>query len=186
MSADRTAAVFPGWVWVAVAVAFPIAGVAGRAAGGRVDEFGAALLGGVVTGAVLGAAEWFASRGQLGKPAPWIAASAVGYGLGLAAGAALVDYGTALGELAAMGAVSGAVLGAAQAMVLTAQGKTRLATAWGAAMPVLFAVGWSASTLIGVDVDKQWTLFGAAGAIIFMLLSGLLLARFAAPPRPTP
>ena len=38
-------------------------------------------------------------------------------------------------------------------------------------------------TGIGVDVDNQFTVFGAGGALLFMLLSGLLLARFT-PARP--
>jgi hypothetical protein len=46
-------------------------------------------------------------------------------------------------------------------------------------MPILLALGWAASTLIGVDVDNQFTVFGASGAIVFTLLSGLLLARLA-------
>jgi hypothetical protein len=45
-------------------------------------------------------------------------------------------------------------------------------------MPVLFAITWSATQLAGIDVEKQFTVFGAAGAVTFMLLSGLLLARF--------
>jgi hypothetical protein len=77
-----------------------------------------------------------------------------------------------------MGAVTGVVLGAAQGLTLAAQGRTRLAVAWGGAMPVLLAIGWSTSTLVGVDVDDQFTVFGAAGAIVFTVLSGLLLARF--------
>jgi hypothetical protein len=47
-------------------------------------------------------------------------------------------------------------------------------------MPVLFRLGWCASTGIGVDVDDQFTVFGAAGALLFMLLSGLVLARSSA------
>jgi hypothetical protein len=31
----------------------------------------------------------------------------------------------------------------------------------------------------GIGVDDQFTVFGAGGAIVFMLLSGLLLARVA-------
>jgi hypothetical protein len=177
--------VFPGWSWAAVALAFPIAGLLGRAAGGRVDEVGAALIGGAVTGAALGAAQWIGARGALGRPAPWIAASGIGYGVGLAAGAALVGYGTSLGHLAAMGAVSGVAFGAAQGLTLAAQGQKRLAVAWAGAMPVLLAVGWSATTLIGVSVEDQFTLFGALGAIVFTLLSGLVLARFS-PARPRP
>jgi hypothetical protein len=48
----------------------------------------------------------------------------------------------------------------------------------GVAMPVLFALAWSATTAAGVTVEDQFTVFGAVGAVIFMLLSGLLLARF--------
>ena len=125
---------FPGWPWVAVALAFPIAGYIAWTISGPVD----------------------------------------------AVGAALVGYDTDLGALALMGLVSGASLGAAQGLVLARQGNRRLGAAWGAAMPLLFALGWCASTGIGVDVDDQFTVFGAAGALVFTLLSGLLLARFTA------
>jgi hypothetical protein len=77
-----------------------------------------------------------------------------------------------------MGVVTGAALGAAQGLVLARGGRHGLAVPWGLAMPVLFALGWCASTGIGVSVDDQFTVFGAAGSIPFMLLSGLLLARF--------
>jgi hypothetical protein len=169
---------FPGWRWVAVAVAFPIAGLIGWTVGGRVDAVDAALVGGALTGAGLGAVQWWAAKGALGRAAAWISATAVGYAGGLAAGAALVGYETDLGALAMMGLASGAVLGAAQGLVLARQGRRGLALPWGAAMPVLFAIGWSATTLGGIDVDKQFTVFGAYGAVVFTLLSGLLLARF--------
>ena len=169
--------VFSGWRWAAVALAFPVAGLIGRGVGGEVDAVGAALIGGAFTGAALGAAQWLAARDTFGDWPLWVGASAAGYGVGLAAGAALVDYETDLGSLAAMGAVSGVVLGAGQGFALAAQGRGRLAKAWGPAMPVLFAAGWSVTTLGGIDVDKQFTVFGAFGAITFTLLSGLLLAR---------
>jgi len=76
-----------------------------------------------------------------------------------------------------MGLVSGAALGAAQGLVLAREGRRGLALRWAVAMPVLFALGWCASTAIGVNVQDQYTVFGAAGAVLFMLLSGLLLAR---------
>jgi hypothetical protein len=169
---------FPGWRWVAVAVAFPIAGLIGWTVGGRVDAVDAALVGGALTGAGLGAVQWWAAKGALGRAAAWIGVSAVGYAGGLAAGAALVGYETDLGALAVMGLVSGAVLGGAQGLVLARQGHRGLALPWAASMPVLFALGWCATTLGGIDVDKQFTVFGAYGAVVFMLLSGLLLARF--------
>jgi hypothetical protein len=171
---------FPGWRWVAVAFAFPVAGLTGWAVGGHVDSVGAALLGGAITGAGLGAVQWWAAAGALGRAAPWIVASGASYAVGLAAGAALVGYETDLGALVVMGLVSGAVLGGSQAAVLVSEGARGLAVAWAVAMPVVFALGWCASTAIGVSVEDQFTVFGAAGAIVFMLLSGLVLARFGA------
>ena len=169
---------FPGWRWMAVWPAFPVAGLVGWTIGGHVDAVGAALVGGALTGAGLAAVLWWAAKGALGSPAPWIGASAVGYAGGLAAGAALVGYETDLGALALMGLVSGAALGAAQGLVLARQGRRALALPWAAAMPVLFALGWSAATVTGIGVDDQFTVFGAGGALVFTLLSGLLLARF--------
>jgi len=169
--------VFPGWRWLAVAVAFPVAELIGWKVGGRVDAVEAALVGGALTGAGLGAVQWWAASGALGRAAAWIGSGAVGYAGGLAAGAALVGYDTELGALAAMGAVSGLVLGAAQGLALAAQGRTRLALAWAAAMPVLLALGWSATTAGGISVEDQFTVFGASGAVLFTLLSGLVLAR---------
>jgi len=169
---------FPGWRWVAVWLAFPVAGYIGWIVGGRVDAVGAALVGGALTGAGIGAVQWWAADGALGRPAGWIAASAVGFAVGLTAGAALVGYDTDLGALALMGVVTGAALGAAQGLVLASEGPRGLAVPWGLAMPVLFALGWSVASVTGIGVDDQFTVFGAGGALLFMLLSGLLLARF--------
>jgi hypothetical protein len=171
---------FPGWRWAAVAAAFPVSGLIAGAIGGPVDSVGAALIGGALTGAGLGAVQWWSAKGALGRPAAWIGSSAAGYAGGLAAGAALVGYDTDIGALAAMGLVSGAALGGAQALVLARQGDARLAAAWAAATPVLFALGWCATSAIGVKVEDQFTVFGAAGAVLVMVLSGLVLARFAA------
>ncbi len=56
-------------------------------------------------------------------------------------------------------------------------------------MPALWALGWTATTLGGISVDDQFTVFGAYGALTFSALSGLLLHhilshRSAADPRP--
>src|SRR3954454_16279088 len=133
---------FPGWRWVAVAPALPLAALIGRALGGPVDAVEAALIGGALTGAGLAAVQWWAADGALGRAGAWIGAGAVGYGVGLAAGAALVGYDTGLGELAIMGLVSGALLGGAQGLVLARQGRRGLAVPWALAMPMLFAFGW--------------------------------------------
>jgi hypothetical protein len=167
--------------WTAGFLAFPIAGVAGTAVAGRVDSPLAALSGGAVAGLVLGAGQTLASRGRL-DIRTWVPATALGMGLGLLLGAASVGYDTSLGDLVLMGALTGLVLGPAQALALP-QG-TRLRWAWAAAVPVLWALGWTATTLGGIDVEKQFTIYGAYGAITFSALSGLLLLLLL-PDRPT-
>jgi len=147
LSARESATV--SWRWVAVWLAFPVAGLIGWKVGGRVDAVDAALVGGALTGAGLGAVQWWAADARLGRPAAWIGSSAAGYAAGLAAGAALVGYDTDLGALALMGLVSGAALGAAQGLALARQARRALALPWAAAMPVLFALGWSVASAAG-------------------------------------
>ena len=163
--------------WLPSLVAFPAAGLLARAVVGPVDDTTSALIGGLLAGAVLGLGHWIASRRLFGAPETWISVTAVGYGAGLAAGGSLVGFGTDTAELVAMGAVSGLVLGIAQGAALAASGRRRLALGWGAAMPALFALGWGVTASIGVDVERHHAIFGSSGALVFTLLSGLLLAR---------
>ena len=95
---------FGSWlIWTAGFLAFPIAGLAGRAVAGRVDDPVAALLAGLVTGAVVGAGQWLVSRGRL-RPVPWILATALGMGGGLLLGATVVGFKTSLADVAVMAA----------------------------------------------------------------------------------
>ncbi|MEU4295554.1 hypothetical protein AB0E63_45670 [Kribbella sp. NPDC026596] len=159
-------------VWTAGFLFFPLAGLAGTAVGGRVDGPIAALLGGLVAGLVLGAGQALVSGRRL-DPRLWIPATGIGMGGGLLLGASAVGYGTSLGELAVMGALTGVVLGVAQTLALPRQ--IHLRWAWAAAMPVLWALGWTVTTLGGISVDNQFTIFGAYGAVTFSALSGVLL-----------
>jgi hypothetical protein len=172
-------------LWTAGFVAFFIGGALATAVTGRINDLGSALVGGMIAGAVIGTGQWLVGRRLLGNPQTWIPATAVAMGIGLGVGAWVVGYGTSLGELALMGAITGIPLGAAQAYLL----RDRLANAWvwAAAMPLLWALGWTVSTFIGVSVDRQFAVFGASGAITFMALSGVLLDRLrAATSPPTP
>jgi hypothetical protein len=159
-------------LWTAGALAFPLAGLAGTGVAGRVDSPIAALVGGAVAGLGIGVAQALLSQGRL-DIRRWAPATATGMGVGLLVGAVTVGYATSLADLALMGALTGVVLGAAQALVLPR--RTRLRWAWAAALPVLWALGWTATTLGGISVDEQFTVFGAYGAVTFSALSGLLL-----------
>jgi hypothetical protein len=164
-------------LWTAGFLAFPIAGVLATALTGRINDVGSALIGGMVAGAVIGTGQWLVARHLL-DPRTWIPATALAMGIGLLVGAWVVGYGTSLGELALMGAITGIPLGAAQAYLL----RDRLANAWvwAAAMPLLWALGWTVTTAGGISVDQQFAVFGAYGAITFMALSGILLDRLRA------
>jgi hypothetical protein len=165
-------------LWTAGFLAFPIGGALATAVTGRVNDAVSALVGGIIAGAVIGTGQWLVARRLLGDPRAWIPATAVAMGLGLLVGAGAVGYGTSLGELALMGFITGIPLGAAQAYLL----RDRLANAWiwGAAMPLLWALGWTVTTAGGIGVDQQFAVFGAYGAITFMALSGILLDRLRA------
>ena len=161
-------------LWLAGTVAFPIAGLAGTGVAGRVDDARAALIGGAVCGLVIGAGQTLASRRRL-DPRRWIPATTVGMAAGLMLGAWAVGYGTSLSELAAMGALTGLVLGPAQALALPARATHRWI--WAVTIPVLWALGWTVTTLGGIHVEDQFTNFGLYGALTFTALSGLLLHR---------
>jgi hypothetical protein len=160
-------------IWTAGFLAFPLAGLAGTAVVGRVDSPMAALIGGTVAGLGIGLGQTLASRGRLDIRS-WVPATGIGMGLGLLLGTVVVSYQTSWPDLALMGALTGLVLGPAQAWALPRG--TRLRWVWAAALPVLWALGWTTTTLGGIAVDEQFTVFGAYGAITFSALSGLLLA----------
>ncbi len=169
-------------LWTAGFVAFIIGGALATGAVGRINDVGSALVGGMIAGAVIGTGQWLVARRLLGNPQTWIPATALAMGIGLAVGAWAVGYGTSLGELALMGAITGIPLGTVQAYLL----RDRLANAWvwAAAMPLLWALGWTATTVGGIDVDQQFAVFGLYGAITFMALSGVLLDRLRATTTP--
>src|SRR3954452_19012704 len=172
MTTRRASRVRTWLIWTAGVLAFPLAGLAGAGVAGRLDDPIAALLGGAVTGLVIGTGQVLASRGRL-DIRRWVPATGVGMALGLLLGAGTVGYDTSLADLALMGALTGAVLGPAQALALPRG--TRRRWLWAVAMPPLWALGWTITTLGGIAVEEQFTVFGAFGAVTFSALSGLLL-----------
>ena len=94
----------------------------------------------------------------------------------MAVGATAVDFDTSLGALAWQGAISGAAIGGAQAVALvrtTALGAVR-AAAWPPFLAACWALGWTITTSAGVDVERQYTVFGATGALVVTALTAVL------------
>jgi hypothetical protein len=163
------------WVWpVAILVSFPIGGLLADLVVDGVDSVGAALAGGLIAGIIAGAAEWFALRQWVSWL--WIPATSIGMAAGLTAGAALVDYGIGRGDLMLMGALTGLGVGVLQAVVL-ARHRVPGAFWWAVANPPAWALGWLVTSyVISANVKEQFTNFGAGGALVFGLLTWLLLA----------
>ena len=106
--------------------------------------------------------------------------------VGLAAGAALVDYGIGRGDLVLMGAVTGALVGGLQALVLARQGVAG-AVWWAVVNPPAWALGWLVTSyVISTNVEEQFTNFGASGVLVFALLTGLVLAELLRRSEPEP
>lgn len=159
-------------LWTAGFLALPLAGFAGSAVVGRIDGPLAALGGGAIAGLIIGASQTLTSSGRL-QARNWIPATAIGMSAGLFLGAAAVNYRTSLVDLALMGAINGLVLGSVQALALPHHAHRRWI--WAAAMPALWALGWTITTLFMIQVGQQFIVFGASGAFVVTAIAGLLL-----------
>jgi hypothetical protein len=163
------------WLWpIAILLSIPIGGFVADLVINGVDSVGTALAGGLIAGTIIGAAGWFVLRMWISWL--WIPATAVGIAVGLAAGAALVDYGITRGDLVLMGAVTGLGVGVLQALVL-ARHKIPNAWWWALANPPAWALGWLVTSyVITTNVKEQFAVFGGSGAIVFGLLTLFVLA----------
>jgi hypothetical protein len=164
--------------WLPTFLAFPLGGFLAWLVVGSLDGPLTAAAGGLLAGAVIGAAQAFA----LGKGARWAVLTAGAMAAGTALGAALTGAGTDLGDLMLTGLVAGAAVGAAQSTLFA---HTRVvALAWTAVTGASWSVAWLVSwVVIGVNADQGFYVFGSSGAIFATVLTGLALRTLHAAPR---
>jgi hypothetical protein len=164
-----------GWArWLATFVGFPVGGFAARMLAGPVDDPTAAIASGLVVGVVLGAVQVGIGGIEPGGRTRWVTATATGMAVGLGLGARIVGFDTDTASLVAMGAISGAAVGVAQA--LSAPWRTTARIQWILATPTLWAIGWLISANVIVDAESQHAIFGSSGAIVVSAAAGLLPA----------
>lgn len=160
--------------WVGTFLGFPLAGVAARLVAGNIDSASAAAIGGLAGGAVLGAVQAGIAGIPAGERGRWIGGTAVGLAAGLTVGAAAVGFDTDTASLIAMGAISGAGVGIAQAAAVPMGIRDRVL--WALATPVLWAGGWAITSQVIVDAERQHAVFGSSGALAVSLVAGALYA----------
>ena len=159
--------------WLVSFLGFPIGGYASYLLIGPVDSLIPSLLGGLLTGAVLGSLQVWALGRSRPSATRWVIATALGLMVGLGVGSAVVGYQTTLTALVVQGAVTGLAVGAAQAVVLAPRlGRTALA--WPAALTIIWAVGWAVTYAFGIQVHEQFTVFGSSGALVVTALTAAL------------
>jgi hypothetical protein len=131
--------------WIPTFLAFPAGGLLAMGVVGSLEGPVSAAAGGLLAGAVIGAAQWLALR----TPKRWI---------GLTAGAMVA------------GLIAGAAVGAAQGTVLGAT------AAWTAITSASWSLAWLVTyTVIGVNADQGFYVFGSSGALVATLVTGLAL-----------
>jgi hypothetical protein len=160
--------------WLATFIGFPAAGVVARLVVGDVDSVGAAAIGGLAGGIVLGAVQALVGGVARGQRARWAVATAVGLGAGLAVGASVVGYRTDSSSLVVMGAVCGAGVGLAQVFAVPMRAVDRWL--WISVTPLLWAIGWLITSQVIVDAEHQHAVFGSSGALFVSAGAGMLVA----------
>jgi hypothetical protein len=166
-----------GWrfwgAWGLAFLGFPLGGLASIGLVGGVESVLDGAIGGAASGAALGAVQWLVLR-RLLLSRSWIAATSLGMASGLALTLALFDTSTTGSVLLLRGVSTGVLIGLAQWVVL--RGSVPRAWVWVPTIAGGWALGWAVSRASGLDLTPNFAVFGAAGALAFQALTGLVLA----------
>jgi hypothetical protein len=158
-------------LWLAVFIAYPIAGGLGRLIANPADGLIFAFVTAAVAGAILGLAQWLA-LGRHVSVARWVGATALGLGVSFV----IVQAVGATSSTAApiIGAVTGLGVGIAQSFVRS--DRVPAAVIWVPTMGIAWAVAWVVTTSIGVQAEAGWPVVGVSGALVAQILTGVVIA----------
>jgi hypothetical protein len=160
-------------LWLPTFLGFPLGGFLVSLTLGPIQTPLEALLGGLVSGAVLGLVQWLALRSILGLSPYWIVATSLGMAVGLAVAWALFGSDIQIAPLLARAFITGLTVGVAQAVVLR---KTFNPLLWTAVITLFWPLAWFiTSAVIRQNLVNDYAVFGSSGAIVFTVLSGFVL-----------
>ena len=170
--------------WGAAFLGFPIGGSAAALLAGPIESVGTAVIAGALAGGVIGAAQWLVLRRRLPLSPLWVAAAAGGMATGMALAHLLLGDSTAQLPLLLRALVVGAAIGAGQAVLL--RGIVPTPILWAVVVTLGWPLAWAVSAAIGIDLSRNWAVFGSSGALAFQLATGLTLAYLLRQPARTP
>ncbi len=162
--------------WIIAVIGFPIGGYLAQSIAGPASTVPAAVLSGLLAGAVIGLAQGIALwlRGQ--TLVTWVAGTAVALAIALAIVTAAIGQIETSTEAVVLGALSGLLIGAAQAAVFRRAGIAN-AWIWIAVTGVAWAVGWLVTASVGVALAPGWPVYGASGALVSQIITAVALWR---------
>lgn len=159
--------------WAVAFLGFPLGGVLANLGVGPVSTPLRGFLAGLITGAVLGAVQWWVLRSHWPLTAWWIAATGLGMAVGLAAGIGLWGTETAGNALLLRALITGVGIGVAQWLVL--QPLMPNAFVWSVMVALAWPLGWWITRSVGVDLSQHWSVFGSTGAWAFQFVTGVAI-----------
>ena len=165
--------------WIPTFLSFPLGGLLGGLIFGPVSSPLAALGAGLLAGAVIGGAQWLA----LGRAADWrwLVDTAVAMSVGMTL--SMLTVGAPVTPTAAIvaGVITGILIGGTQGLLL--RRGVAVAAIWTAVVGVAWGLGWLITSVVIVDIDRGHVVFGASGATIVTVITGVVL-RLIIGPRP--
>ncbi len=143
-----------------------MAGIIAKTFAGALKNVRSALVGGFIVGTILAAGEqWAFSTNNFN----WIFIifSGIALAIGNAIGSYIVHYSTNLKSLMIVGAISGVILGLTQGIIISNP-------IFGLIVAIFWLIGWASMSIIKVDVDRQYHIFGMVGALFFTIALAIL------------
>ncbi len=157
--------------WIIAVIGFPIGGLLAQTIAGPASTVPAAVLSGLIAGAIIGLAQAVSLGLRSQALALWVGGTAAGLAIALAIVTAAIGQIETSTEAVALGVASGVAIGAVQSVVLMRAGIAN-AWLWIVATGIAWAVGWLITAGVGVALDPGWPVYGASGAIVSQIDHG--------------